>query len=272
MHTIRKNFYLPFSINILLKNMFQDEFKSKNIEEVKDFFYWFKEFVEKYESENIISWDPNKNRTKRTELVLSIMSLYNFDKGRYVFFNKRYLSNVIDLWKNLLQYPEIKDKVMEWINIYEKRLQIKGNLSEIGERFFDFSSSVRSLPFPFSQVLEYEASPYWGAIMKDYRKLLGALAPIKIGIFHLPKTSTTDKAWSQNEETGEFTWNKVILDSNEPELLIVDMENDLMTNYYENPASVYLIMLIHSTYSKPVNVLGYMLMREFDGKVSMTKL
>jgi len=94
----------------------------------------------------------------------------------------------------------------------------------------------------------------------------------QIGIFHLPKTSTTDDAWSQNEETGEFTWNKVILDSNEPELLIVDMENDLMTNYYENSASVYLIVLIHSTYNKPVNVLGYMLMREFDGKVSMTKL
>jgi len=50
------------------------------------------------------------------------------------------------------------------------------------------------------------------------------------------------------------------------------MENDLMTNYYENSASVYLIVLIHSTYNKPVNVLGYMLMREFDGKVSMTKL
>ena len=94
----------------------------------------------------------------------------------------------------------------------------------------------------------------------------------QIGIFHLPKTSTTDDAWSQNEETGEFTWNKVISDSNEPELLIVDMENDLMTNYYENSASVYLIVLIHSTYNKPVNVLGYMLMREFDGKVSMTKL
>jgi len=252
--------------------MSQDEFRSKNIEEAKEIFYWFKEIVEKYESDNIISWDPNKNRTKRTELVLSIMSRYNFDKGRYVFFNKRYLSNVIDLWKNLLQYPEIKDEVIEWINIYEKRLQNKENLSEIGERFFDFSSSIHRLPFPFSQVLEYEASPHWGAIMHDYRKLLGALSPIKIGIFHLPKTSTTDNAWSQNEETGEVTWNKVMLDSNDPELLIVDMEYDLMLNNYENPATVYLIILIHSTYNKPVNVLGYMLTRTLDGKISKIKL
>ncbi len=97
--------------------------------------------------------------------------------------------NVIDLWKTYLQNPEINDEVREWINIYEKRLESKKNLSEIGERFFDFSSSILNLPYPFSQVLEYEASPHWGAIMQDYRKLLGALAPIKIGIFHLPKTS-----------------------------------------------------------------------------------
>jgi hypothetical protein len=50
------------------------------------------------------------------------------------------------------------------------------------------------------------------------------------------------------------------------------MENDLMMNDYENPATVYLIILIHSTYNKPVNVLGYMLMRALDGKISKTKL
>lgn len=153
--------------------------------------------------------------------------------------------------------------------IYKKRLESKKEIGEIGERFVDLSSSYHKVPINFSFILEYETLPYWSAIIYDFRKLLSVLAPVKVGVFHLPKWFSTSKLWIQDEKTGriEREGESKVLDSSKPDELIEEMKNELRSNELEHLNTVYLIILIHSPTEKDVNIHGYLLWRETTGEV-----
>jgi len=128
------------------------------------------------------------------------------------------------------------------------------------------------VPINFSFILEYEASPYLNEIIYDFRKLLSILAPVKVGVFHLPKLFSTSKPWIQNEETGEIKWEDRVLDSDKPDELIEDMKNQLKLNELEHSNTIYLIILIHSSTEEGVNLHGYLLWRETTSEVHSEKL
>lgn len=49
--------------------------------------------------------------------------------------------------------------------------------------------------------------------MYDFCKLLNVLAPIKVGIFHLPSYPTTSRVWVQDENTGNLEWESKVIDA-----------------------------------------------------------
>lgn len=163
--------------------------RKNNLEEARNTFDFFTGFMTSDFSKTI-SWNPIKNRSKRTQMVLAIMAFWRIAVGEeYVFFDKRYLASIIDIWK--LFQPSLDEEIQAkfdiWIKIYEERLKHKDKIAEIGERFVDLSSSYSKLPLYFNFILEYESSPVYGDIIKDFRKLLTILAPLKVGVFHLPR-------------------------------------------------------------------------------------
>lgn len=238
-------------------------------DEARGIFNYFAEIMQYSTERGLVSWDPDRDRDKRTEYVLAAISLWSFGNGQYVFFDKKHLDGVVQLWRTVKELDE--DQIGEWIRLYEERAKQKGKLAEIGERFVDFSSSYYSLPFCFSVILEYEASPYWGAIIHDFRKLLTVMAPLKIGIFHLPKLFRTSEVYVQDLKTGKISWEKKVLDGEKPDELIEDMKIDLAKNQFENPHTVYLIVLIHLLAGN-LKMYGYLLWREADTKVRSEKL
>lgn len=245
--------------------------RSKNIEQAKHTF----EFFVFAPTPNEITWDPEKDRANRTKYVLALMSYWRLLNSEYVFLNTEHLEDVINSWKKwktLAEEKEYQERVGEWIQEYEERLKSKEKIGEIGERFVDLSSSRIGLPIYFSFILEYEAEPNWGAIIYDFRKLLSVLAPVKVGIFHLPKWFRTSKLYDpESVKTGKIGWEDKILDSSKPDELIDDMKNELRGNVLEHPSTVYLIMLIHSLNEKR-SVYGYLLWRETTGKAHSEKL
>ena len=119
--------------------------------------------------------------------------------------------------------------------------------------------------------MEYEAEPTFDSIIVDFRKLLAILAPVKVGIFHLPKRSKSSKMWSTNLQTGNIEFENIILDGDKPEELIEHMKVLIKGNEMEHPSSVYLIMLIHQK-SSETEVQGYLMFREASGEVQYEKL
>jgi len=251
-----------------------EELRRNNIGEAKDIFEYFAESVKASHSEKLVSWEPQKDREKRTRFVLATMAFWRLSRGEYVFLDKRHLESVVDLWKGWKNFTEKKyhEEISKWIRIYEERLKHKKELGEVGERFVDLASSYHEVPICFTFILEYEASPYWGAIIKDFRKLLGVLAPVKVGIFHLPKLFRTSKLWVQDVGAGKIKWEDKALDSNKPDQLVEDMKKELKINELEHLYTVYLIILIQSQTVKDVNLHGYLLWRAPIGEVSSEKL
>ena len=248
------------------------EERNKNVADAKNMFEYFAQCVEEFVE--AVSWDPQKGREERTRFVLASMSYWRLFDEEYVFFNPRHLESVVNHWKhwkNMLKEKNREELVSKKIREYEERLKHKKKLGEIGERFVDLSSSHLELPIRLSFVLEYEASPKWGKIIYDFRKLLSVLAPVKVGVFHLPKFYSTDSMWVSDKE-GKITWVDKVLDSSKPDKLIEEMKFELVLNECENPNTVYLIILIHSQTEKNVNVYGYLLWREITGKVHSEKL
>ena len=265
--------YCKVQIEIEMIFEMSEDLRRKNISEAKDTFEFFAEIMDS-ELANSVSWDPQKNREERTKLVLAVMSYWRLAKGEYVFLDKRHLESVVNFWKEWKNFAEEKyiEEISTWIRTYVERLKHKKELGEIGERFVDLSSSFFTVPINFSFILEYEASPYWSAIIYDFRKLLNVLAPVKAGIFHLPKLFSTSKVWVPDEETGEIKWEDKFLDSSKPDELIEDMKNELKLNEVEHPNTVYLIILIHLQTEKRVNLHGYLLWRETTSEVKSEKL
>jgi hypothetical protein len=146
-------------------------------------------------------------------------------------------------------------------------------MGEIGERFVDLSSSRYPTPEYFSMVLEYEAIPKWGEIIGDFRKLLSVLAPVKVGIFHLPALRSMDRSWFQDEESGKPEWVDKVLNGDKPDEVVTDIKAEIELNALEHPYPVYLLVLIHTPMGAnelPLN--GYLLWRETTGKVAVEKL
>jgi hypothetical protein len=246
--------------------MVDEKSREENIEEAKTI---FEEFISIVESKRV-PWVWQEKRPARTSFVISVMSYFRLLKNEFVFFNPKYLKNAIDDWKYL---DEDNHKIDEQIREYEERLKYKEKLGEIGERFVDLSSSKEPVPIYFSIVLEYEPEPYWGSIIKDFRKLLDTLAPIKVGVFHLPSQTTTDRSWMYNDEAREITWVPKVLDGNNPDQLVNEIKTAIELNHLENPSTVYLLMLIHTNLTeKPIDVHGYLFWREKSGEVKEEKI
>lgn len=228
-----------------------EELKAKNIEEAKSIFEYITEsgFVPKKQDETI-----------------SYISFYRLLRGEYVFFRKKYLKGAVGTWRALAKnHPEVE----KWIRIYEQRLKSKDDMGEIGERIVDLSSGSYPYPVCLSMALECEAVPKWGSIMLDFRKLLNVLAPVKVGIFHLPARHSTSNVWTQDKETGELEWVDKTLDGNKPEELIEDMIKEVKNNTLEHPYTIYLIILVHA--HKEV-IYGYLFWREITGEVKFGDL
>jgi hypothetical protein len=244
------------------------EERTENAMEAKNTFEFFAEIMES-ELVTSVSWDPQKSREERTRLVLAVMSYWRLMNDEYIFLNTRHFESVVDFWKKWMNSAEEKyrEEISQWIRTYEERLKHKKEIGEIGERFVDLSSSYHKVPINFSFILEYEASPYWSAIIYNFRKLLSVLAPVKVGIFHLPKLFSTSKPWVQDEETTKIKWEDKVLDSDKPDELIDDMKNELKLNALEHPNTVYLIILIHSPTEERVDLYGYLLWKETTGEV-----
>ena len=243
-----------------------EKLRAKNIGEAKSIFEDFMAIIES----GLVPWVWQKKRKDRTTLVLSVMSFLRLLRNEYVFFNPRYLRDAVDVWKTLAKnHPEVEKR----IRIYEERLKLKGKIGEIGERMVDLSSSLYLVPVCFSMALEYEAEPDWGSIMVDFRKLLSVLAPVKVGIFHLPAWWKKSQVWLQNEKTGEIKFVDKVLDSDKLEQFVEDVIREIKRNALEHPYSVYLIILVHAqTENKEVNVHGYLFWREATGEVKLEKL
>lgn len=241
-----------------------EKLRAKNIEEAKSI---FEEFMAIIESRSV-SWVWQKKRQSRTTFVLSVMSFFRLLRNECVFFNPRYLKDAVSVWKTLAEnHPEVE----KWIRIYEERLKSKERMSEIGERIVDLSSSSYPIPVCFSMALEYEAAPYWGSIMVDFRKLLNVLAPVKVGIFHLPAWWSTRKVWMQDRETGEIKWLDKVLDSSKLDQFVDDIITEIKRNELEHPYTVYLIIFVHAQ-NKEVKIHGYLFWREVTGEVNLQKL
>jgi len=242
-----------------------EELRKQNVDEAKRLYEWIVLII----NSGIISWIWKKKRKTRMKIVLSMMSFSRLLKDEYVFFNPKYFQDVINYWKPWVKdYPEV-DK---WIKIYEERLRSKDEMLEIGERIVDLSSSRYAVPVCLSMALEYETLPYWGAIMVDFRKLLNVLAPVKIGIFHLPAWKSTDRLWYQDEETGEITWESKVLQGDKPDQLVEDIKEDIKDNELEHSYTVYLITFVRAQTEKEVNLWGYLLWRESSGDVCFETL
>jgi hypothetical protein len=240
-----------------------EKLRKKNIQAAKSV---FKDFVAILEGGKRL-WVWQKKKRETTLYVLSLMSFLRFFRDEYVFFNKKYLKDALGIWKELAEdYPKVK----RWIRIYEERLKMKQELGEIGEHIVDLSSSVYPIPVCFSMAVEYESETRWGSIITDFRKLLNVLAPLKVGIFHLPTFYSTSKVWVQ-EQTGDIKWLNKVLDGSKPEQLINDIKTEIKRNELENPDTVYLVILIRALYDK-INIYGYLLWRETTGEVNFEKL
>jgi len=250
--------------------MSSEELRAENIEEAKDIFEDFNAIIES----GLVPWIWQKKRQDRTRLVISVMSFLRLLRNEFVFFNPKYLQVALSYWKDYSKHYPGTDK---WIRIYETRLksqsESRDKMSEIGERFVDLSSSRYPIPKCFSMVLEYEVIPKWGEIIVDFRKLLSVLAPVKVGIFHLPARPTTDKVYTQDEKTGELKWIDEILDSDKPDRFMDDIRAEIEPNVLEHPYTVYLVILVHAQVGgNEVNVHGYLLWRETTGEVKIEKL
>lgn len=247
--------------------------RSTNISEATNTFGFLSECV-KSTFADVVSWNPHKSGRERTGLILALMSYWRIQRGEHVFLNPRHLKSVMNYWRKWRDSAEeesYRKTATFWIRLYEQRLKFEKRISELGERFVDLSSSVSQAPICFSFILEYEASPYWSEIIYDFRKLLSVLAPLKVGIFHLPKYFSTSNIWEYGKNW-EIEWKDKVLDSDKPDELIGDMENELKLNTLEHPDTVYLIILIHSRDEKSVDLHGHLLWKETTGEIHSEKL
>jgi len=243
-----------------------EDMRKQNVDEAKSIFENFVAIVES----GAVPWEWQKKRKDRTEFVLSTMSFFRLLREEYVYFNPKYLKNVLDVWKALEEdHPEVG----KWIKIYEERLKLKGMSGEIGERVVDLSSSLYPVPVSLITAMEYEAVPEWGSIIGDFRKLLSVLARVKVGIFHLPPWSQTSRVWDQNEETGEIKWVVKVLDSDKLDQFGDEISREIRYNELEHPYTVYLLMLIRVRPERTeVNLYGYLFWRKASGEVNRETL
>jgi hypothetical protein len=241
-----------------------EEVRKQNVDEAKRIFEDFATIVES----GVVPWVWHRKREDRTKFVLSVMSFFRLLRDEYVYFNPKYLKCAVDYWKVFAENYEVG----KWIKIYEKRLELKGKIGEIGERVVDLSSSLYNLPVCLSMALEYEPVPDWGSIMCDFRKLLSVLSPVKVGIFHLPPWPSTSHVWEQDEETGEIRWTEKVLDGDKLDNFIEDIIKEIKFNSLEHPHTVYLIIFVRAPTEKEVNLYGFLFWREASGQVNRESL
>jgi hypothetical protein len=241
-----------------------EDLRKQNVEEAKQIFEEMAAIIQSAP----VSWVWQKGRKERTKFVIALMSFLRLARGEYVFFNPMYLSDAIEIWKDLAETDPRDLEIRKWIQIYQERLKEKKDISGIGERVVDLSSSPYGLPFCMSVAMEYEPMPDWAEIMRDFRKLLNVLAPVKVGIFHLPSSPSTRRIWIQDDGSGRIEWDTKVLDPDKPGSLIEDMRGELQLNELEHPHTVYLTILVRvNDLSNDVILRGYLFWRETNGEV-----
>lgn len=249
--------------------MSTEELRKQNVAEAKRIFGEMATIIES----GSVPWVWQKKRRDRTKLVIAFMSFFRLLREEHVFFNPVYLKDAVDIWKELAESEPEDLGVSKWIMMYEERLREKENISGIGERVVDLSSSPYSLPFCLSMALEYEPVPDWGEIMRDFRKLLNVLAPVKVGIFHLPTWPSTCRVWIQDRESGNIRWESKVLDGDKLSELIEDIKAEIKLNEIEHPHCIYLTMFVRADdLKKEVNLYGYLFWRESNGEVKSDML
>lgn len=199
-------------------------------------------------------------------MVISFVSFLRLLENEYVFFNPKHLKDAVADWKTLDKHNELT----EWIKKYEGQLRMKGEISEIGERFVDLSSSPFHPPCYLSIALEYECEPDYGEIVLDLRKSLNVLARVKVGIFHSPTVQSISRPWAQKAETGEIKMERRVLGWEElRDRLLKEMQEEIKLNELEHPYTIHLIIFIHAQAKQDkVNLYGYLFWRDTSGKVS----
>jgi tetratricopeptide (TPR) repeat protein len=246
-----------------------EELREENVEEAKQIFDDMAAIVPNVS----VSWVWKKERSDRTICVIALLSFLRLARSEYVFFNPKYLEEAINIWKKLAETDPSDQIIRKAIAKYEERLKQKKNIGGIGEHIVDLSSSYCALPISLTMALEYEPSPDWGEIMYDFRKLLIVLAPLKVGIFHLPSYPTTSRVWVQDENTGNLEWESKVVDATKLDELIEGMKSNVRLNEMEHSYSIYLMIFIQADEaSKTVTLKGYLLWREVGGEVHLEML